>query len=74
MYVRCDVLKLSWPYFDILLVNKYELMCVEHMAQGRHAPDEEKMLVAFEALDALIPNLGVYTRIFKKLRDDLYGK
>lgn len=48
-------------------------MCVEHMAQGRRGPDEEKMLVAFEALDALIPNLGVYTRIFNKLRDDLYG-
>lgn len=60
-------------FFLLILVNKYELMCVEHMAQGRRGPDEEKMLVAFEALDALIPNLGVYTRIFNKLRDDLYG-
>lgn len=53
-------------------VNRYELLCVEHMARGKTGPDEEKMLVAFEAFDALIPNLGVYTRIFKKLRDDLY--
>lgn len=44
------------------------------MARGKTGPDEEKMLVAFEAFDSLIPNLGVYTRIFKKLRDDLYGK
>lgn len=49
-------------------------MCVDHMARGKTGPDEEKMLVAFEAFDALIPNLGVYTRIFKRLRDDLYGK
>ncbi|KAL4231540.1 hypothetical protein ACF0H5_009121 [Mactra antiquata] len=53
-------------------VNRYELLCVEHMARGKKGPDEEKMLVAFEAFDALIPNLGVYTRIFKRLRDDLY--
>ncbi|XP_060587658.1 uncharacterized protein LOC132743149 isoform X3 [Ruditapes philippinarum] len=53
-------------------LNRYELLCVEHMARGKTGPDEEKMLVAFEAFDALIPNLGVYTRIFKKLRDDLY--
>ncbi|XP_045189015.1 uncharacterized protein LOC123546637 isoform X2 [Mercenaria mercenaria] len=53
-------------------VNRYELLCVDHMARGKTGPDEEKMLVAFQAFDALIPNLGVYTRIFKKLRDDLY--
>ena len=44
------------------------------MAQGKTGPDEEKITLAFQAFDALIPNLGVYTRIFKKLRDDLHGK
>ena len=55
-------------------VNRYELMCVDKMAKGETGPDEEKMMVAFQAFDALIPGLGVYTRIFKKLRDDLFGE
>jgi len=55
-------------------VNKYELLCVERATRGQSGPDEEKMLLAFQALDTLMPNLGVYTRIFKRLRDDLYGK
>ena len=54
-------------------VNRYELMCVDKIARGETGPDEEKMMVAFQAFDALIPGLGVYTRIFKKLRDDLFG-
>ena len=49
-------------------------MCVDKMAKGETGPDEEKMMVAFQAFDALIPGLGVYTRIFRKLRDDLFGK
>ncbi|XP_052771420.1 uncharacterized protein LOC128211061 isoform X2 [Mya arenaria] len=53
-------------------VNKYELLCVERAARGDTGPDEEKMHLAFQALDVLVPNLGVYTRIFRKLRDDLF--
>ena len=49
-------------------------MCVDRMARGETGPDEEKMMLAFQAFDALIPGLGVYTRIFRKLRDDLFGK
>ena len=55
-------------------MNRYELMCVDKLARGETGPDEEKMVVAFQAFDALIPGLGVYTRIFRKLRDDLFGK
>ena len=63
------------PYYLFLIaVNRYELMCVDKLARGETGPDEEKMMVAFEAFDALIPGLGVYTRIFRKLRDDMFGK
>ncbi|KAL3864299.1 hypothetical protein ACJMK2_005992 [Sinanodonta woodiana] len=53
-------------------VNRYELLCVEKAARKETGPDDQKIAFAFEALDDIIPHLGVYTRIFKRLRDDFY--
>lgn len=50
-------------------VNKYELLALEQNSQGL---TQERMVLAFQALDELIPKLGVYTRLFSKLRDDFF--
>ncbi|RUS88807.1 hypothetical protein EGW08_003437 [Elysia chlorotica] len=50
-------------------VNKYELLALEKHSKGL---TEDRILLAFQALDELIPNLGVFTRIFQKLREDLF--
>ncbi|PVD30283.1 hypothetical protein C0Q70_09547 [Pomacea canaliculata] len=50
-------------------VNKYDLMVLEHGATGL---TEERMVLAFQVLDELIPQLGLYSRIFTKLREDLF--
>ncbi|KAK7494886.1 hypothetical protein BaRGS_00013765 [Batillaria attramentaria] len=50
-------------------VNQYELLALEQNSQGL---TEERMVLAFQALDELIPKLGVYTRLFSKLRDDFF--
>ncbi|CAL1530077.1 unnamed protein product [Lymnaea stagnalis] len=51
-------------------VNKYDLLTLEQQSKGL---TEEHILLAFQALDDLIPHLGVYTKIFQKLRADLYA-
>ncbi|XP_076436241.1 uncharacterized protein LOC143275834 [Babylonia areolata] len=50
-------------------VNRYELLALEQLNQG---VTEERMVLAFQALDELIPKLGVYSRLFSKLRDDFF--
>ncbi|XP_012934651.1 uncharacterized protein LOC101853915 [Aplysia californica] len=50
-------------------VNKYDLLTLEQQGVGL---TEERMVLAFQALDELIPNLGVFSRIFQKLREDLF--
>lgn len=50
-------------------MNKYELLALEQNSQEL---TEERMVLAFQALDELIPKLGVYTRLFRKLRDDFF--
>ena len=34
---------------------------------------EDRVVLVFQALDELVPKLGVYSRIFQKLREDLFG-
>ena len=59
------------PNFNLSVsVNKYELMTLEQLNQGL---TEERMVLAFQALDELIPKLGVYSRLFSKLRDDFFS-
>lgn len=58
--------------FTCLLVKNYELMCVENPSVGG-VPNEERIRIAFRVLDDLVPKLGVYTRIFTKIKDDLFG-
>ncbi|XP_067657515.1 myosin-11-like [Haliotis asinina] len=48
-------------------VNKYDLLGLEHPSLT-----EERIILAFQALDELVPQLGVFTRIFHKLRDDFF--
>ncbi|XP_059165212.1 uncharacterized protein LOC131947844 isoform X2 [Physella acuta] len=50
-------------------VNKYEVLTLEKHTSGLN---EEHIFLAFQALDELIPNLGVYSRIFQRLRQDLF--
>ncbi|XP_064602471.1 uncharacterized protein LOC135468255 [Liolophura sinensis] len=50
-------------------VNKYKLYCLEQSESGRSA---ERITLAFQALEELVPNLGVYTKIFEQLRNDLF--
>ncbi|XP_061177862.1 uncharacterized protein LOC133186647 isoform X1 [Saccostrea echinata] len=52
-------------------VKNYELMCVENPPKGG-VPNEERIRIAFKVLDDLVPKLGVYTRIFTKIKEDLY--
>nr|XP_022341506.1 uncharacterized protein LOC111135590 isoform X1 [Crassostrea virginica] len=52
-------------------VKNYELMCVENPSKGG-VPNEERIRIAFKVLDDLVPKLGVYTRIFTKIKDDLF--
>ncbi|XP_052704066.1 uncharacterized protein LOC128180193 isoform X4 [Crassostrea angulata] len=52
-------------------VKNYELMCVENPSVGG-VPNEERIRIAFRVLDDLVPKLGVYTRIFTKIKDDLF--
>lgn len=47
-------------------------MCVENPSVGG-VPNEERIRIAFRVLDDLVPKLGVYTRIFTKIKDDLFG-
>lgn len=54
------------------VVKNYELMCVENPSKGG-VPNEERIRIAFKVLDDLVPKLGVYTRIFTKIKDDLFG-
>ncbi|XP_069140268.1 uncharacterized protein [Argopecten irradians] len=53
-------------------VNKFELMCLENQAKD-NGPNEERTRLSFQVLDDLIPKLGVYTRIFAKVKDDLFA-
>ena len=53
-----------------VVVNQYELLTLEQSQQG---VTEERMILAFQAVDELIPQLGVFSRIFQKLRDDFFG-
>lgn len=53
-------------------VNQYELLCLES-SQESQEPDEKRILLAFEALADLVPKLGVYSPIFKKLQTDLHA-
>ncbi|KAK6184991.1 hypothetical protein SNE40_007324 [Patella caerulea] len=50
-------------------VNKYDLMAVEWSGSRL---TEERMILAFQAFDELIPQLGIYSRIFSKLRNDFF--
>lgn len=59
------------PILKIQTVNKYNLLILE---QSTKDLTEERILLAFQALDELIPKLGVFTRIFQKVREDLFGK
>ncbi|KAH9524740.1 hypothetical protein Btru_027658 [Bulinus truncatus] len=49
-------------------VNKYDLLTLE---QHEHGLTEEHVLLVFRAFEDLIPHLGVFTQIFKKLHADL---
>ncbi|XP_041369445.1 uncharacterized protein LOC121383457 [Gigantopelta aegis] len=51
-------------------VNQYELLTLEQSKQG---VTEERMILAFQAFDELVPQLGVFSRIFQKLRDDFFA-
>ena len=57
-------------YIVSVSVNRYELLALEQLHQGL---TEERMVLAFQALDELIPKLGVYSRLFSKLRDDFFS-
>lgn len=59
-------------FICLLTVKNYELMCVENPSVGG-VPNEERIRIAFRVLDDLVPKLGVYTRIFTKIKDDLFG-
>ena len=72
------VCKLDWAsffssLFFFISVNKYELMCLDHPIQPGY-PNEDRVRVAFQVLDDLVPKLGVYTRVFTKIKDDLHGE
>ncbi|XP_013415715.1 uncharacterized protein LOC106177476 isoform X3 [Lingula anatina] len=51
------------------LVNKYEALLIE---QGSPKPSQDRALLVFQALDDLLPHLGVFTKVMKLIRDDLY--
>lgn len=51
------------------MVNQYELLALE---QVNHGLSEERMVLAFQALDELIPKLGVFSKLFSKLREDFF--
>ena len=50
--------------------NKFKMLLMEQSGKGL---TEERMVLVFQALDELVPKLGVYQRIFQRLRDDLFG-
>lgn len=54
-----------------LTVSKYEAMLME---MGGPGPTEDKMILVFQTLDKLIPNLGVFTRVMELCRGQLFGK
>lgn len=51
-------------------VNTYNLLALENSKEGL---TEERICLAFQAFDELIPKLGVFMQIFQKLRNDLFG-
>ncbi|ESO98340.1 hypothetical protein LOTGIDRAFT_159143 [Lottia gigantea] len=51
------------------IVNKYDVLTVEWSGSGL---TEERIVLAFQALDELIPQLGIYSRILSKLRNDFF--
>ncbi|CAG5134963.1 unnamed protein product, partial [Candidula unifasciata] len=50
-------------------VNTYNLLALENSQEGL---TEERICLAFQAYDELVPKLGVFTPIFQKLRIDLF--
>ncbi|BFZ01755.1 hypothetical protein BsWGS_04794 [Bradybaena similaris] len=51
-------------------VNAYNLLALENSKEGL---TEERIGLAFQAFDELIPKLGVFMQIFQKLRIDLFA-
>ena len=41
--------------------------------RGGSEPTEEKMILVFESMDKIIPNLGVFSRVMKLCREELFG-
>jgi hypothetical protein len=48
-------------------------MCLENQSKDGQQ-SQERILMAFKVLDDLVPKLGVYSRIFSRIKDDLHGK
>jgi len=47
-------------------------MCLENQSKDGQQ-SQERILMAFKVLDDLVPKLGVYSRIFSRIKDDLHG-
>jgi hypothetical protein len=61
---------LFFPFFLTPPVNRYELLALEQASQGLN---EERMVLAFQALDEVTPKLGVYSKLVSKLRNDFFS-
>ena len=57
---------------DIFLFSALALdIALKEIAQNGH--DEERMVLVFNALDQIIPQLGVFSSIAAALRNELFG-
>ena len=52
--------------------TKYEVLLVEVDSDGSKGLSQERMVTCFNVLDEVIPELGVYRKLVKMLRDELY--
>ena len=51
--------------------TKYETMLLE---KGGSGPNEDKMILIFQILDQMIPQLGVFAKIMRMIRREIFGK
>ncbi len=54
----------------MFVAKKYEAILLEKVGTGL---TEERILLVFRILDQVLPQLGVFSKVVKKMRDEIFG-
>ena len=58
-------------FYSTFVAKKYEAVLLEKVGKGL---TEDRILLVFQIFDQIIPQLGVFSKVIKKIRNEIFGK